>query len=252
MTKPTNFEIFKNNISDDNFWIPITTSEDKAAFSFLLDSVKDSRLTGTKSEKGKALEELMTFLYQRFIYATVAYDIRTKDNQIDHEVEFPDFGMPSFIKNHVGFKLISECKNHKKSVSSQEVTILHSNLEIRNFKLGIISSYNTFSKGRNSVWENAEGKRRKLALLSKYEQIIIGFNHQDFEKILCGANFYTMVKQKYQNIRDELADDYIEDKPYPYHERLKESLKSLYDVGIIQEKELNTYLDKVSMKYGTT
>ncbi|MFW7187917.1 MULTISPECIES: hypothetical protein [unclassified Lysinibacillus] len=250
MARGISFNKYKNSLSSDAYWKPITSEKDKKEFKILLESVESSRKTGTKDQKGKALELLMTYIFNRFVYAEVKDDLRTKDNQLDHEIFFYEFEAPDFIKRIVGCHLINECKNHKKSVSSQEVTILNSNLEIRNCKFGIVSSYKSFSKGRNSVWENAEGKRRKFALLSNFNRLIIGFNYIDFEKILNGGNFYTMMQQKYRNIIDEIHDDEIFDNSQPYNARLIANLNHLKSIGIIPEDECNTYIDVVNKKYG--
>lgn len=250
MSRGINYQKFKNKLSDNHYWEPISSDLDFKEYENLLNDFKKSRDNGTKSLKGKSLESLMTFIFERFKYAEVNYDKRTSDNQLDHEVYFDEFNVPDFIKRIVGCHLIGECKNHIKSVSSQEVTILNSNLEIRNCQFGVISAYKSFAKGRKSVWENAEGKRRKFALLSNYKRIIIGYNINDFEAILNGANFYTIMKQKYNNIIDEIFDDNIHIDEHPYNERLISNLTHLKDIGIIPEDEYHKYLHSIHKKYG--
>ncbi|WP_313150861.1 hypothetical protein [Lysinibacillus capsici] len=243
---------YKNITSDDTFWKPLISSQEKQEFKTLLDNVEVSLKHGTRSVKGAALEDLMTFIYSRFVGVEVQSNVHLRDNQIDHEVIFPDFGAPNFVVNHIGLKIIGESKNKQESVSSREVDNLDGLLKIRNSKLGVFSSYHSFSKGRNSVWEKGEGKRRKLALLSNFERIIIGFNVKDFNKILDGNNFYTLLKEKYHMLIDEINDDDVEDNHDSYHVNLLSTIEHLYSIGIIPIEHLDTYKQKIVEKYGNT
>lgn len=245
------FEEFKNYANPDDFWLPIKP-EEKEHYDFLLKTVKDTLLstTSTKSEKGKSLEDLMTYIYKRFVGATVQVDIRTADNQIDHEVEFNDFFIPLFIRDKIGTKFIGESKNHNSSISSREVDNLDGLLTIRDVKLGIFSSYHTFSKLPNSMWVNAEGKRRKLALLSGYKRIIIGFNYTDLQKISDGENFYTMLKNKYESLINELKSDHDEAFGKPSSIELHDSLKFLKDFNIIPEEHFSSYKQNIDKNFG--
>lgn len=241
---------YKNKTHDNTFWKPLCTPEEKQQFKELMETVEVSLKSGTKNEKGKSLENLMTFIYSRFVGAEVIDNIRLTDNQIDHEVIFPDFGTPSFVVNCIGLKLIGESKNHKSSISSREVDNLDGILKIRHSKLGVFSSYYSFSRGKRSIWENAEGKRRKLALFSNFNRIIIGFHFEDFKKILNGSNFYTMMKEKYNLLIDEIDDDYVEDNKNLYHIRLFGTLEHLCKIGIIPNEHLDTYKQKLIERYG--
>lgn len=251
MSKSINLTSIKHFIADSEYWHEIKSEEDKATFKELLIEVERSLKKGTRASKGKSLEDLMTFIYSRFVNVEVKDNLRTKDNQIDHEILFSDFGLPNFIQNKIGIKLIGESKNHKSTVSSREVDNLDGLLRVRDCKMGIISSYYNFSRGRNSVWVNGEGKRRKLCLMSKYKRIIIGFHYQDFNKILNGENFYTMIKQKYHMLIDEIADDYIDDSKKTYPARVYDNLLSLSEMGIIPKENLPTYKENIINKYGS-
>lgn len=241
---------YKNKTDDNTFWKPILTQAERQQFKKLMDSVEITLKTGTNNEKGKALENLMTFIYSRFVGVDVIPNIRLLDNQIDHEIIFPDFGAPNFVVNCIGPKLIGESKNHKGSISSREVDNLDGLLKIRHSKLGIFSSYYSFSRGKRSIWENAEGKRRKLALFSNFNRVIIGFHFGDFKKILEGSNFYSMIKEKYNMLIDEVDDDYVEDNKNPYHIRVLGTLEYLSKVGIIPDQHLDTYKQRLIEKYG--
>lgn len=204
------FEQYISYASNDEFWIPIKSDQEKEKFCLLLEAVKDSLINGTKHEKGLALETLVNELYRRFPSSTkVKSDFKTSDNQIDHEVIFGNFGLPLFISEHIGKRFIGESKNHKDSISSREVEDLNGLMTARNAKFGVFTSYKSFSKGLNGcAWKNAEGKRKKLALLSQHQRIIIGLSYQDFCKLIFEeGNLLTIFEEKRDLLIDELNND---------------------------------------------
>ncbi|SDI17697.1 hypothetical protein SAMN05192534_1242 [Alteribacillus persepolensis] len=231
---------------DWNVWTPVS-EEEKPLFNELIDNVKKAIEYGTRKEKGDSLEKLMTFIYDRFESAKVIPNYNIGDNQIDHFIEFIDGLTPTFIHENIGTRIIAESKNHKDSIGVREVADLYELLRSKKSKLGIFSSYKTFSHGK-TMWTLSEGKRRKLALSN--ERYIIGFTLRELES-LTENNFYTLLKQKYWNLIDELEDDYIDEEvSIPYHERLSFSLKRLRDIGILEHSVVQDALQKIEIKYG--
>ncbi|HAM79560.1 hypothetical protein [Ornithinibacillus bavariensis] len=236
-----------NASPDDKIWIPLQKDEHNI-FNKLVEDVKVSFKTGTKKEKGDSLENLMTFIYKRFKHIRIYHNVRTSDNQIDHIIEFIDGVTPAFINENIGLRLIGESKNHSKSISTREVADLDELLRSKKSKLGIFSSFKSFSKGK-TMWINAEGKRRKLALWHQYNRIIIGFTIDELASLI-ENNFYTMLKQKYYQIIDELEDDTTEDQELPYQLRLFNSLTELKQSGIIDSNTFQTGRILIEEKYG--
>lgn len=248
MNTSINYNQYIDNSSDKKIWRPIP-KKDYKRFDAMIKKVNDSFESGTKMEKGDSLEELMTYIYQRFKHIRVYHNIRSSDNQIDHIIEFIDGVTPTFINEHVGLRLIGESKNHTSSIGSREVANLDELLRDKNSKLGVFSSYKTFSKG-TTMWQNSEGKRRKLALWNNYKRIIIGFTINELES-LKENNFYTMLKQKYSQIIDELEDDYIGiSLNLPYHYRLYYSLVELNNKGIINNEAVVSGKQQIESLYG--
>lgn len=246
MADTISYNLYVDNSPDNNIWKPISNTE-KKHFLNLIQDVRDAFHNGTKQQKGQTLESLMTYIYQRFKHVHVYENVQRGDNQIDHIIEFIDGMTPTFIHHNVGLKLIGESKNHNKSISVREVADLNELLRSKYSKLGIFSSYKSFSKGK-TLWHFAEGKRRKLALSDK--RIIIGFNIDELES-LTDNNFYTMLKQKYDNIVDEIEDDYTDENiKVSYHDRLFLSLKNLHEKNIIDEKSYQDGLKEIRTKYG--
>jgi hypothetical protein len=236
---------------DDRIWIPFTEDE-IPTFKTLISEVRKAFIEGTKKEKGDTLESLMTFVYKKFKHIRVYHNEQRGDNQIDHIIEFIDGVTPTFIHQNIGLTLIGESKNHQKSIGVREVADLNELLRSKESKLGIFSSYYSFSKGA-SLWSFAEGKRRKLALtyylLDKRK--IIGFTIDEIESLL-EKNFYTLLKQKYSNLVNELKDDFIDYKnpTLPYQDQLYQHLMQLHENGIIDEESFIKGIDNIESKYG--
>ncbi|MDF9474585.1 hypothetical protein P9G36_18960 [Bacillus cereus] len=246
MADTISYNFYVNHSPDDDIWRPISSAE-KESFLHLIQNVRDAFHNGSKQQKGQTLEILMTYIYNRFKHIRVYDNVQRGDNQIDHIIEFIDGMVPTFIHHNIGLTLVGESKNHNKSISVREVADLNELLRSKYSKLGIFSSYKSFSKGK-SLWHFAEGKRRKLALSDK--RMIIGFNINELES-LTENNFYTLLKQKYQNIVDEIEDDYSdEDTKLPYHDRLFLSLKNLRERKIIDETSFQKGISEIHSKYG--
>lgn len=244
---------YMNQVRDDEIWEPIP-NEEHEHFQRLVNTVKDTLEKGSKKEKGDAMEDLMTYVYGRFLIAFVEPNVYKGDNQIDHIIEFIDGLVPNFVQNHIGIRAIGESKNHKDSISVRDVTDLVELLRAKKAKLGIFSSYKSFSRGRNkSPWINAEGKRRKLAIANDNEKIIIGFTIDELESLI-DNNFYTLLKQKYFALIDEIDDDYTDyptdDFSIPYHIRLYDSLKQLKENQIIDSDTFERGKSNITKKYG--
>ncbi|TYS50101.1 restriction endonuclease [Bacillus infantis] len=247
------FNKFISAAKDEEIWTPIS-NEEKEEYLKLINNVRTTLISGTKKEKGDALEDLMTFVYRRFEIGYVEPNVLKGDNQIDHIINFIDGMVPMFIYEKIGSRMIGESKNHKESIGVREVTDLVELLRSKKAKVGVFSSFKTFSRGRNkSPWINAEGKRRKLAIANSNERIILGFTIDELET-LTDKNFYTLLKQKYFALIDEIDDDYTdyptEDLSIAYHIRLYDSLKQLKENHVISEQSYLEGKQALIQKYG--
>lgn len=244
---------FMATAPDHEVWAPIP-EEELENYQQLINTVRTTLENGTKKEKGDALENLMTYVYERFEIAFVEPNVHQGDNQIDHIIEFIDGIVPPFVYKHLGVRMIGESKNHKDSIGVREVTDLVELLRSKKANVGVFSSYKTFSRGRNkSPWINAEGKRRKLALANNNERIILGFTIDELESLKT-KNFYTLLKQKYFSLIDEIDDDitdyHNEDLMLPYHIRLYDSLRQLEENGIIDDESFQKGKSTLERRYG--
>lgn len=239
MKDTISFNKYMMSAADDEIWTPISDQE-IGYYLQLIDKVRTTLDRGTRKEKGDALEDLMTFVYGRFVIGYVEPNVFKGDNQIDHIVNFIDGMVPPFVFRNIGLRMVGESKNHKDSIGVREVTDLVELLRSKKANVGIFSSFKTFSRGRNkSPWINAEGKRRKLAIANNNEKIILGFTIDELETLV-EKNFYTLLKQKYFALIDEIDDDYTDyptdDLSSAYHLRLYDSLRQLKENNIISEE----------------
>lgn len=238
---------------DHRVWRPIKQDE-VDHFLSLVKIARESLKADDKHAKGTSLEDLMTFVYKRFDHlAKITPNVNQGDNQIDHIIEFTDGLVPTFIHNDLGLRVIGESKNHNKSIGVREVADLNELLRSKRAKVGIFSSAKTFSRGRNgSPWQYAEGKRRKLALARSVA--IIGFTIDEIESLIHN-NFYTMIKEKYYNLVDEIEDDYTDhlegNEKLPYNQRLYSALKQLATNGILTKEEFDNGTERIIEKYGS-
>lgn len=240
------YNAYIDNSEDKKIWKPIPKKEIPKYLN-LIKKVKTTLLTGTKKEKGDALEHLMTFIYNRFKAVKVYENVFKGDNQIDHILRFIDGATPTFIHNNVGLVLIGESKNHNKSISTREVSNLDELLRSKESKLGIFSSAHSFSRGKN-MWTLSEGKRRKLAIASNRK--IIGFTINELES-LTKENFYTLLKRKYYNLVDEIDDCYLDiDMKLPYNETLYNAALQFYKLNLIDDTAFNNVIQNIESKYG--
>lgn len=237
--------------SNDDFWKPIVEKSEISHFAMLLSNVEYQLYNGTKKQKGDALEDLMTQLYKRFPSITqVKHDLHTSDNQIDHEIIFGNFGLPQFIQDNVGKSFLSECKNHQNSLSSREVDNLDGLLSSHDLRFGVFASYKSFSKGLDgSNWKNAEGKRRKLALISSFKRTIVGIDFQDLKNIVFKrANLLTILENKRASLINEGAQ-HEDDIELSHQEYLFNLLKELRLNEIMTHQETKQYQEKIRLKY---
>ena len=241
---------------DDKIWVPIP-EEELDDFQSLIDEVRTSLENGTKKEKGDALENLMTYVYDRFEIAFVDENVHRGDNQIDHLIHFIDGMSPLFVDHHIGTRMVGESKNHKESISVRDVTDLVELLRSKESRVGIFSSSKSFSRGlgkSKSPWVNAEGKRRKLALAYDKKRIVLGFTIDELET-LKSNNFYTMLKNKYFLLIDEIDDDFTDydtsGLPASYHVNLFNSLLQLEKRGVIDNQTVEKGRAILERKYGS-
>lgn len=161
-------------------------------------AVNEQSLTTT--EKGKALEALVTFLLKASggIFE-VHTNLRTHTNEIDQLMQLTPSGKSLLAHGLIDFRynsFIAECKNYNGKVDVTYVGKFCSLLLTNNVKLGVLFSYKGIT---GAGWSDASGLVRKFYLHKEKSEdrfCIIDFNYTDFEAILNGENFLSLIDAK--------------------------------------------------------
>ncbi|AIQ70347.1 hypothetical protein [Paenibacillus graminis] len=192
------------------------SDEDMLEYKVLLENLEEvnkKKVTKTKItqgdnntlQKGKALENLVSFLWQKSGFFEVHDNIRNSTNEIDQLVEFNFKGImfEKFLpvnKTNSSF-LVSECKNYDKKISVTWVGKLYSLTCTNSSRFGFLFSFHGMAA--RGGWDSAIGLTKKLFLQKERldEKIsIIDFNIEDFRMISNGANFLHLIKAKIDSL----------------------------------------------------
>lgn len=161
----------------------------------------------SRNEKGKALEDIVSFLLVKTNIFKVQKNLHTGTNEIDQIVELGFIGKE--FKSQIdilGDVFLGECKNYNKSVGVTWVGKFYSLLETT-CRLGVIFSYFGLSgKG----WHDASGLVRKLHINKEdfnRRFYIIDFNVEDFKLVNQGQSFLNILQAKISGLRTDT--DYL-------------------------------------------
>ncbi|WP_407545322.1 acetylglutamate semialdehyde dehydrogenase [Priestia sp. HNGD-A6] len=156
----------------------------------------------TTNDKGKALEELVSFLLEKSSVFEVYQNIRNSTNEVDQLLILNHKGkkFKEFL-NLPGYIYLSECKNYNKKVSVTWVGKFFSLLISNKSRIGFLFSYHGFA---GSSWNSAVGLVKKLFLTKEeinQRTYIIDINLKDFEKIEEGYSLLEIIDAKMKAIR---------------------------------------------------
>lgn len=159
--------------------------------------------TYTTEEKGKALEDLVSFIIKKSSIFKLFENLRNTTNEIDHLLKY------SYIGNELikqlklpGDIFLSECKNYDGKVDVTWVGKFYSLLQSNSVKLGLLFSYHGLA-GRGE-WHSAIGLTKKLYLLREdleNRTYIIDININDFRAIANGKNLLAIINAKMDALR---------------------------------------------------
>ncbi|MGE7763828.1 acetylglutamate semialdehyde dehydrogenase [Peribacillus sp. NPDC096540] len=193
---------------------------EKEYYSDLLEHLKDVNKKRTKfsnAEKGKALEDLVSFILEKSSVFEIKENIHTSSNEVDQLVmlnstgrEFQNAGYLDIRGEH----LLSECKNYGGKVGVTWVGKFYSLVSVLSCRLGILFSYKGLS---GSGWNNAVGLTKKLFFTrEKIEDriFIIEFNIDDYEAIANGESFLGILEAKINALKtDTKFSHYLTEHP---------------------------------------
>lgn len=180
--------------------------------------------TFSRQEKGKALENIVSFLLEKSggIFK-VGNNVRTNTNEIDQIVTLSECGrlfLSIGIIDNYYKEYICECKNHAKKVGVTFVGKLYSLMQTCDITFSILFSYHGIS---GSKWTDGTGLVKKIYLSSIGSHTpvcIIDFNVVDFKSIKDGNNFLDIISSKIQSLKFD-TDVYSFVSPHPAADKLK-------------------------------
>lgn len=234
----TTLRNFVRGLKDDQVWVPLANEPSVLQdFKSLVEEVEDSKKwpASRNHEKGKLFEKLIRLVLSRFSVGDTDSDFTVGDNQIDHEFKFIDDYITLFTEQ-IGRTIVCECKNEQSPVDVSYISKLIELCETRESRFGIFFSIVGLT-GRG--WIYAEGKRKKNFLRKKLG--IISFSLKEIKE-LENSNLFTLIKNKYQNLIDEIDDEsddirkYSGDELQSFSRRLKKTTEEMKKLNLISEE----------------
>lgn len=185
------------------------TENQKKEYNILLSNLKKVNSSkASTNEKGKALEDIASFVIKSSNIFEIYKNIRTSTNELDQLIKTNNNGKILFSNGIIDKRLknfIGECKNYKDKVSVTYVGKVCSLLSTTNNKICILFSYYGVS-GKN--WENSSGLIRKFYMSKENEEdrfCIIDFNINDFISIQNGNNILQIIEDKILELQNDTS-----------------------------------------------
>lgn len=208
------------NTQFSNATICKLTDEQQKQYTILLNklSLVNSNPLSSKQEKGRALEEIVSFILSNSGCIFKVYkNVRKNTNEIDQLVSLTPSGkylLKNGIINSLYDNFICECKNYKNKVQVTFVGKFYSLMQTCKMRLGILFSYKGVS-GNN--WSEGTGLIKKIYmydLSSDTNHIIVDFNINDFNAIKNGSNFLDIIENKLLSLQlDTDFSQYVKEHP---------------------------------------
>jgi hypothetical protein len=203
-------ELLESGASDLFKWSEQVKSEYKGLYKIFCDTHSDGNTGFSNNDKGKALEDLVTFIFKNIKLFKYIRNHQTGDFEIDIIVKLSTLGYASkqyyqFL-NYISNYLIGECKNYNDTLSITYTGKFYSLLKRYDIGLGIIFSYKGLAgQSYCSGWTDALGLTKKVYLKEKI--LILDFNIKYFEKLNSGENFIDILNELIdQTILDITSD----------------------------------------------
>lgn len=183
--------------------------EELKEYKVLLKTFEDTNSSSSSStEKGEALEDLVTFIINKSAVFEVYKNIRTSSNEIDMLVRFNKKGV--YLNKNGLFlfepNFLCECKNYNRSVSVTWTGKFYSLAKVTKNSLGILFSYHGLS---GKEWSDSIGLTKKIYLADEKNTKIIDFNIDDFKKLAEGKHFIDLINDKIFNLQNDVNINHL-------------------------------------------
>lgn len=171
------------------------SEENYTEYDILLEILKKEKRKSNSSTKiiGKALEDLVTFIFEKSYFYKVHPNKRTGTNEIDQFVILSDKGKQAIADYNFSADLLvgtdkyflCECKNYKEKVAATWIGKFNTLLKVSgDCTLGIIFSCEGLTGSENN-WYDAHGLTKIIYRMSDESRriFILDFNMKDFERL---------------------------------------------------------------------
>lgn len=205
----------------DKFEVFITwTESDKQEFQVLLDDLKKpfDKENETTKDKGDRLERLVEFIIRKTYFFEIFKNVHTETNEIDEVIVLSDRGKQALCKFGLSRDLIpidkdlflGECKNYKSNLGVTYIGKFYSLMTVTGIAFGIIFTQKGLT-GDPEGYKDAYGLTKVLRMVENSRNegkdfYILTFTMEDYEKMLNGETFFSLVKAK--KLEMQLASDY--------------------------------------------
>lgn len=184
------------------------SSDEAREYERLLNKFKETNGSDASTKiKGLALEDLVKYIIDKSVIFEGYQNLRTSSNEIDILVRLNDRGrhLKTYGLQIPNEKFIAECKNYKTSIGSTWVGKFASLMNYTHNTLGILFSYHGLS---GSGWNEGTGLTKKL-LLSDKKTHIIDFNMHDFNLLLEGKSFNSIINDKIFALSQDISVEHL-------------------------------------------
>lgn len=199
------------------------------------------------TDKGKALEDLVSFIIKKTYFFEVYRNISTSTNEIDQVIRLSNRGKQALKSLELSRDILeieeeiflSECKNYQSNLGVSWVGKFYGLLKTCDCKFGIIFSLKGLT-GDEKEWKDAYGLIKVFRLVEKHQNnndfYIIEFNIDDFKRLgdrkSINNSFISMIKAKKDAIKigtsyEELLKEYKED----IDEEIVQEVKKLKNIN---------------------
>lgn len=157
------------------------------------------------AEKGRAFEEIVSFLLENIGVYNISKNKRTSTNEIDiflrRKITF-DFASDRFPRH-----ILCECKNYSKSISVTYIGKFYSLLHTSRTSIGLLFSYKSIT-GRSN-WSAGKGLCRKIALRDNIH--IINITYDDLKQIyLNNVSIIKIIEEKRTELEQDINFEYAD------------------------------------------
>ncbi len=149
---------------------------------------------------GKDLEMLAGYLLSCIPGFEVRSDVRADDTQYDGLVR--NTGPKHDFRADLGFYLLVECKDWEKPVGVGEVSQFINKLILQDCRGGILFS----SAGITGRTKADDAELQLLKAHYRAGKTVVVLNRRDFEEAAKGRSLISMLRQKYEKIRFDIAE----------------------------------------------